>query len=239
MLRCILQIFDVGSFKPIGVKEPTVPGAPEKPEFWRVPSCLSCSRPNGRKPPRVFSRASWSRAPGKWIVLAGQTGGDEKGEYQTDMAVQVGTALKRIVKAARRGPAAGPRAYRSPGTWYLTSKSEYEAAGAGIGAAWKETLGRNFPAPRQLLYISGPGSIRRAKGRDRSHGHSCRRNSLKQVQEKEMTQRSTSADFVHRLRHRAGRKNQPDIMVLSLTTAKGVHDFALNKEQALLIAKNQ
>jgi enamine deaminase RidA (YjgF/YER057c/UK114 family) len=39
-------------------------------------------------------------------------------------------------------------------TWYLTSKSEYEAAGAGIGAAWKETLGRNFP-PSTLLYISG------------------------------------------------------------------------------------
>ena len=39
-------------------------------------------------------------------------------------------------------------------TWYLTSRSEYEAAGAGIGAAWKETLGRNFP-PSTLLYIDG------------------------------------------------------------------------------------
>ena len=38
--------------------------------------------------------------------------------------------------------------------WYITSKSEYEAAGAGIGAAWKDTLGRNFP-PSTLLYISG------------------------------------------------------------------------------------
>ena len=28
-----------------------------------------------------------------------------------------------------------------------------------------------------------------------------------------------------------------DVMVLSLTTAKGIQDFALNKEQALLIAK--
>jgi enamine deaminase RidA (YjgF/YER057c/UK114 family) len=36
----------------------------------------------------------------------------------------------------------------------LTSRSEYEAAGAGIGAAWRETLGRNFP-PSTLLYISG------------------------------------------------------------------------------------
>jgi len=32
-------------------------------------------------------------------------------------------------------------------------------------------------------------------------------------------------------------ENQPDIMVLSLTTAKGVQDFAFNKEQALLVAK--
>jgi enamine deaminase RidA (YjgF/YER057c/UK114 family) len=38
--------------------------------------------------------------------------------------------------------------------WYLTSRSEYEAASHGIGAAWKETLGRNFP-PSTLLYIDG------------------------------------------------------------------------------------
>ncbi len=42
---------------------------------------------------------------------------------------------------------------------YLTSRSEYEAAGAGIGAAWRETLGRNFP-PSTLLYIEGLVDIR-------------------------------------------------------------------------------
>jgi enamine deaminase RidA (YjgF/YER057c/UK114 family) len=83
--------------------------------------------------PRGFSHGVVVDGPGKWIVLAGQTGGDEKGEYQDDMAGQ-----EHIVRL----------------TWYLTSKSEYEAAGAGIGAAWKETLGRNFP-PSTLLYISG------------------------------------------------------------------------------------
>ena len=39
-------------------------------------------------------------------------------------------------------------------TWYLTSRSEYEAAGAGIGAAWRETIGKNFP-PSTLLYVDG------------------------------------------------------------------------------------
>ena len=50
------------------------------------------------------------------------------------------------------------------------------------------------------------------------------------------TKRSTSADFVTAFAT-GWPENQPDIMVLSLTTHKGVQDFAFNKEQALLIAK--
>ena len=70
--------------------------------------------------PRGFSHGVAVEGPGRWIVLAGQTGPEH------------------IVRL----------------TWYLTSKSEYEAAGAGIGSAWRETLGRNFP-PSTLLYITG------------------------------------------------------------------------------------
>ncbi len=51
-----------------------------------------------------------------------------------------------------------------------------------------------------------------------------------------MTNRSTSAEFVTAFAT-GWPENQPDIMVLSLTTHKGVQDFAFNKEQALLIAK--
>ena len=51
-----------------------------------------------------------------------------------------------------------------------------------------------------------------------------------------MTNRSTSANFVTAFAT-GWPENQPEIMVLSLTTHQGVHDFALNKEQALLIAK--
>jgi hypothetical protein len=50
------------------------------------------------------------------------------------------------------------------------------------------------------------------------------------------TQRSTSADLVTAFAT-GWPENQPDILILSLTTKKGVQDFALNKEQALLIAK--
>jgi hypothetical protein len=51
-----------------------------------------------------------------------------------------------------------------------------------------------------------------------------------------MPKRSTSADFVTAFAT-GWPENQPDIMVLSLTTQKGVQDFAFIKEQALLIAK--
>jgi hypothetical protein len=51
-----------------------------------------------------------------------------------------------------------------------------------------------------------------------------------------MTNRSLSADFVTAFAT-GWPENQPEIMVLSLTTHKGVQDFAFNKEQALLIAK--
>ena len=51
-----------------------------------------------------------------------------------------------------------------------------------------------------------------------------------------MTKRSTSADFVTAFAT-GWPENQPDILVLSLTTAKGMQDFAFSKEQALLVAK--
>ena len=51
-----------------------------------------------------------------------------------------------------------------------------------------------------------------------------------------MADRSTSADFVTAFATGWPDK-QPDIMVLSLTTHNGVQDFALSRDQALLIAK--
>jgi enamine deaminase RidA (YjgF/YER057c/UK114 family) len=102
--------------------------------------------------PRGFSNGVEIDGPGRWIVLAGQTGGDDRGEYPSDMAGQVGVALRRIVKLLAEAGAGPQHIVRL--TWYLTSRSEYEAAGAGIGAAWRETLGKNFP-PSTLLYIAG------------------------------------------------------------------------------------
>lgn len=102
--------------------------------------------------PRGFSHGVELNAPGRWIVLAGQTGGDDKGNYPGEMAAQVSAALKRIIALLAEAGAGPEHIVRL--NWYLTNRSEYEAAGPGIGAAWKETLGRNFP-PSTLLYIDG------------------------------------------------------------------------------------
>jgi hypothetical protein len=48
--------------------------------------------------------------------------------------------------------------------------------------------------------------------------------------------RSTTADFVTAFAT-GWPEQQPDVLVLSLTTAKGMQDFAMTKEQALLVAK--
>lgn len=108
--------------------------------------------------PRGFSHGVAVDGPGRWIVLAGQTGSNEKGEYQSDeMAAQVATALRRIITLLAEAGAGPEHIVRL--TWYLTNRADYEAAGAGIGAAWRETLGRNFP-PSTLLYISGLVDVR-------------------------------------------------------------------------------
>jgi enamine deaminase RidA (YjgF/YER057c/UK114 family) len=102
--------------------------------------------------PRGFSHGVVVDAPGRWIVLAGQTGADEKGEYPADFGTQVKTALQRIIRLLKEAGAGPEHIVRL--TWYITSRSEFESAGAAIGAAWRETLAKNFP-PSTLLYIGG------------------------------------------------------------------------------------
>jgi enamine deaminase RidA (YjgF/YER057c/UK114 family) len=147
-------IFGCGRVRPIDAKDFAVPAVVSQNEenlLMRVLQPAEWSKPRG------FSHGVAVDGPGQWIVLAGQTGGDEKGDYQPDMAGQVAVALRRIIKLLAEAGAGPEHIVRL--TWYLTSRSEYEAAGAGIGAAWRETLGRNFP-PSTLLYIDGLVDIR-------------------------------------------------------------------------------
>jgi enamine deaminase RidA (YjgF/YER057c/UK114 family) len=109
-------------------------------------------QPSGWPKPRGFAHGVVADGPGRWIVLAGQTGADEKGEYAQEMGPQTAVALRRVVTLLREAGAGPEHLVRL--TWYLTSRAEYAAAASDIAAAWRETLGRNFP-PSTLLYVSG------------------------------------------------------------------------------------
>lgn len=76
------------------------------------------------KKPRGFSHGVVAEGPGRWVVLAGQTGGDEAGHYEPDMADQVATALKRIIKLLAEAGAGPEHIVRL--TWYLTSRQRIE-----------------------------------------------------------------------------------------------------------------
>jgi len=103
--------------------------------------------------PRGFSHGVVVDGPGRWIVLAGQTGADDKGNYDVgNLGAQVRGALQRVVSLLGEAGAKPEHIVRL--TWYLTSRTDYAAATSDIAAAWRDTLGRNFP-PATLLYVSG------------------------------------------------------------------------------------
>lgn len=109
-------------------------------------------QPSSWPRPRGFTHGVVVDGAGRWVVLAGQTGADEKGEYAPGMGPQAAVALRRVASLLREAGAGPEHVVRL--TWYLTSRSEYAAAASDIAAAWRESLGRNFP-PSTLLYVSG------------------------------------------------------------------------------------
>ena len=113
---------------------------------------MQALQPSNWPRPRGFTHGVVVEAPGRWVMLAGQTGADEMGEYAPGMGPQTAEALRRVTTLLREANAGPEHVVRL--TWHLTNRAEYAAAASDIAAAWRETLGRNFP-PSKLLYVSG------------------------------------------------------------------------------------
>jgi enamine deaminase RidA (YjgF/YER057c/UK114 family) len=94
--------------------------------------------------PRPRGYANGVAASGELVFVAGMIGWDETGAFADGLAGQVRQALRNVVAVlaeAGAGPADVVRL-----TWYVTSRAEYLAAQAEIGTAYREVLGRHFPA---------------------------------------------------------------------------------------------
>ncbi len=93
--------------------------------------------------PRGYSNGIAAR--GTHVAIAGQIGWNGACVFETDdFAGQVRQALANVV--AVLACAGGRPEHIVRMTWYVTDKREYVAAYPAIGLAYRELIGRHFPA---------------------------------------------------------------------------------------------
>lgn len=87
------------------------------------------------------------------IYTGGLIGWDANCEFQsTDFVDQVRTTLENIVAVLREAEAGPEHLVRM--TWYITDKAVYNNNLKGIGAAYRDVIGRNFPT-MAVIEVSG------------------------------------------------------------------------------------
>ena len=95
--------------------------------------------------PRPKGYANGMAARGRLVVTAGVVGWDETEHFQSDrLADQFAQALRNVVAILACDGAEPHRIARL--TCYVTSIDEYLASAAEIGAAWRDIIGRHYPA---------------------------------------------------------------------------------------------
>ena len=85
-------------------------------------------------------------AQGRQVFIAGQVGWNpQSGKFESaDLVEQVGQALRNVLAVLAQ--AAGRPEHVARMTWYLTSRAEYVAHLKEIGAAYRQVMGKHFPA---------------------------------------------------------------------------------------------
>ncbi|HTP62588.1 MAG TPA: RidA family protein [Burkholderiales bacterium] len=100
-------------------------------------------QPPGWAKPRGFSNGI--SATGKLVFVAGQVGWTGEGKWQAlDFAGQFRQTLKNTLAVLAEAGAKPEHIARM--TWYVVDKQEYLGAIKEVGAAWRELIGRHYPA---------------------------------------------------------------------------------------------
>lgn len=99
--------------------------------------------PKHWKPARGY--ANGVAATGRMVFTGGIIGWNAECEFETDDFVgQVAQVLRSIVEVLAEAGAKPEHLVRL--TWYVTDKSEYLTNLKGLGAVYKEIIGRHYPA---------------------------------------------------------------------------------------------
>lgn len=91
--------------------------------------------------------------PGRTLYIGGQIGWNGQAQFETDdFVAQVKQALlnvREVLEAADGGPEHMVRM-----TWYITSKTDYTNNLKDVGQAYREVMGKNFPAMSVVQVIA-------------------------------------------------------------------------------------
>jgi enamine deaminase RidA (YjgF/YER057c/UK114 family) len=99
--------------------------------------------------PRPRGYANGVAARGRMVFVSGMIGWDAQGIFRTaDFAGQVRQALANVVDVLAEAGARPEHIVRM--NWYVRDRHEYVAAFPAIGVAYRELLGRHFPAMTAL-----------------------------------------------------------------------------------------
>jgi enamine deaminase RidA (YjgF/YER057c/UK114 family) len=99
-------------------------------------------QPPGWPEPRGY--ANGMLAEGRLVFVGGQIGWDSRRIFAPDLAGQVRQALLNIVAVLAEADAKPEHVARL--TWYVTDRDDYLAHQKEIGAAYRDVMGRHFPA---------------------------------------------------------------------------------------------
>jgi enamine deaminase RidA (YjgF/YER057c/UK114 family) len=96
--------------------------------------------------PRPSGYSNGVLAQGRQVFIAGQVGWNPlSGQFESaDLVEQVTQALRNVLAVLAQ--AGGRPEHIARMTWYLTSRAEYLAHLERIGAAYREVMGKHFPA---------------------------------------------------------------------------------------------
>lgn len=104
--------------------------------------------------PDTSGYANGMSARGRLIVTAGQIGWDPitQALVSDDFALQTRQALRNIITVLEAAGAQPVHLVRL--TWFITRREEYLDARNAIGAAYRELIGRYFPA-MSVVVVAG------------------------------------------------------------------------------------
>ena len=106
-------------------------------------AALRVLQPAGWAPPKGYANGVAAR--GTTIFVGGQIGWNARQQFESDGFVEQARQALANVVAVLREAGAGPE-HVTRMTWYVVDRAEYVASAKALGAAYREVMGRHYPA---------------------------------------------------------------------------------------------